>query len=388
MNPSDSNPNPSPASPAPAPAGPGVVPVRHANRILLGIGLLVALAAGLAGYWFFFMRGYVFSDDARLAGHLVDMAPEINGRLVEVLVREGQSVHQNDLLFRLDPASAQAAASQAEAALASAQAAATASQARYDKVMNGNRPEEIRAAEATVKRLQNEADLARLNFDRTGQLRKDEAVSQEALDEAQTGWESARQNLENARQNLELLRQGSRKEDIAAAKADAELSKSRIAEAEAGLQLAQLNATYCAVQAPFEGVVVRRWLDPGAMVAAGQPVASLFDPATLRVDANIEEKYLYRVRIGDEVAIQVDAYPDLRLQGRVQEILRATNSKFSLIPAEGVSGTFIKVSQRVPLRISVSVPADLHLGPGLSVEVRIRAGSGPAPAEGAARVNR
>jgi multidrug resistance efflux pump len=102
----------------------------------------------------------------------------------------------------------------------------------------------------------------------------------------------------------------------------------------------------------------------------------------LRVDANIEEKYLQDIAIGDKVDISVDAYPALHLQGRLMQILRATNSEFSLIPAEGVSGTFIKVTQRVPLRISVTAPADLPLGPGLSVEVRIYSGTATALASG------
>ena len=111
------------------------------------------------------------------------------------------------------------------------------------------------------------------------------------------------------------------------------------------------------------------------MPLASQPIISLFDPATLRVDANIEEKYLHSVAVGDEAEISVDAYPSLHLTGRVAEILRATNSEFSLIPAEGVSGTFIKVTQRVPLRITVLAPPEFALGPGLSVDVRIRIGS-------------
>jgi membrane fusion protein (multidrug efflux system) len=118
------------------------------------------------------------------------------------------------------------------------------------------------------------------------------------------------------------------------------------------------------------------------MPLASQPVVSMFDPSTLRVDANIEEKYLHDVAIGDKVDISVDAYPELRLQGRVTQILRAVNSQFSLIPAEGVSGTFIKVSQRVPLRISITAPPDLPVGPGMSVEVRIHSGTATAFASG------
>ncbi len=175
-----------------------------------------------------------------------------------------------------------------------------------------------------------------------------------------------------------MLREGSRVEDIAAAKADLELAKSRVVEATAAVEDARADLAHCFVKAPFDGWVVRRWLDPGAITPPGQPVVTVFDPSTLRVDANIEEKYLHQVHIGDEADITVDAFPQLKLKGRVTEILRATNSQFSLIPAEGVSGTFIKVTQRVPLRIAVSAPAELPLGPGLSVAVKIRVGSAQA----------
>jgi len=353
---------------------------QHGARILTGIGILAAMAACVVGYWFFFIRGIVFTDDARLSGHLVDAAPEINGRLIEVPIHEGQPVHRGDKLFQLDPATAQVAVSYAEAVMASARAASAASQAKCDRTLNGSRPEEIKAAEATVRRLQNEEDLAQLELDRVQQMRKDDAVPQDRLDRARTALESARQNRENAAQNLALLQAGSRKEDIEAAKADVKLAQSRVAEAEAALRKAKRDLELCSVQAPFDGTVVRRWLDPGAMVMPGQPVVSLFDPPTLRVDANIEEKYLNRIRIGDEAEIAVDAYPSLHLTGHVTEILRATNSKFSLIPAEGVSGTFIKVTQRVPLRIAITAPTNLHLGPGLSVEVRIHTGTATRPA--------
>jgi multidrug resistance efflux pump len=328
------------------------------------------------------MRGIVYSDDARFGGHLVDVAPEINGRLIEVAVREGQFIQKGAIVFRLDPAIPQAALNQAEASLVSAKATLASSEALYQKALSGNRPEEIKAAEATVKRLQNEEELTRLDMERNQVLFKQNTVSQENVDRARTAYESARQSRENAIQNLIVLQQGTRKEDIAAAKAAVELARSRVTEAEAAVESARGNLARCIVKAPFDGWAVRRWLDPGAMPLASQPVVSMFDPSTLRVDANIEEKYLQDIAIGDKVDISVDAYPALHLQGRLMQILRATNSEFSLIPAEGVSGTFIKVTQRVPLRISVTAPADLPLGPGLSVEVRIYSGTATALASG------
>jgi membrane fusion protein (multidrug efflux system) len=348
---------------------------RHRRRILFGIGVVAAIAFGVLAYWFFFMRGIVYTDDARFAGHLVDIAPEINGRMIEVAVHEGLFIHQGAVVFRLDPAIPQAALNQAEASLVSARAGLASSEALCEKAVNGSRPEEIKASEATVRRFQNEEAMTRLDFERIQTLFKQTTVSQDDLDRARTAYESARQSRENAVQNLILLQQGSRKEDIAAAKAAVELARSRVAEAAAAVDNARGNLARCTVRAPFDGWVVRRWLDAGAMPLAAQPVISMFDPATLRVDANIEEKYLHDIAVGDAADISVDAYPALRLHGRVVEILRAANSEFSLIPAEGVSGTFIKVTQRVPLRIAVTVPPDLAIGPGLSVEVRIHSGT-------------
>jgi len=348
----------------------------------LGIAILAVIAVCILGYWFLFVRGIVYTDDARFSGHLVDVAPEINGRLIDVGVREGTFVKKGAALFRLDPSIPQAALNEAEASLVSARASLALSEAMRDKAMNGSRPEEIKAAEATVARLQSEEEMTRLDFNRIGALFKDAAVTQDDLDRARTAYESARQGRENAAQNLALLQQGTRKEDKSAASAGVDLARSRVAEAAARVENLRSDLARCTVLAPFDGWVVRRWLDPGAMPMAAQPVVSLFDPATLRVDANIEEKYLHDIEVGDAADIVADSYPSLRLHGRVTGIMRATNSEFSLIPAEGVSGTFIKVTQRVPLRIAVSAPPELMLGPGLSVEVRIHSGSSAGSAPG------
>jgi membrane fusion protein (multidrug efflux system) len=348
---------------------------RRRHGIQVGIAAVALTALAIGGYWFWFMRGIVYTDDARLAGHLVDMAPEITGRLVEIAFREGRPIRRGDALFRLDPASAQATLAEAEASLLAARANLASCTAKYDKAVHGTRPEEIRSAAATTKRLATEEEMARINLERTQTLFTQGSAAQDELDRAKTACEAARQSRVTAEQNLALLQAGSRVEDVTAAKADVEEANSRAAQARAAVEHARTDLDHCAVKAPFDGWVVRRWVDAGAITPPGQPVLTIFDPSTLRVDANIEEKYLHEIRIGDEADVRIDAFPHVRLKGRVIEILRATNSQFSLIPAEGVSGTFIKVTQRVPLRIAISAPADLPLGPGLSVEVKIHVGS-------------
>jgi multidrug resistance efflux pump len=171
------------------------------------------------------------------------------------------------------------------------------------------------------------------------------------------------------------MEEGTRPEDIAAAKANVDLASGKVEEAKAAIAQAEVALERAAARSPFDGVVVRQWRKRGEMVVAGTPVITVFDPATLHVAANIEEKDIRKIDLNDEVNITIDAYPDIRLKGRVQNILRATNSQFSLIPAEGVSGAYIKVAQRIPIRITLEDPPDLFLGPGLSVEISIHKNS-------------
>ena len=359
----------------------GSKPKSNPKRIVQAVGLLAVLACGVFLYWLIFMRGVVSSDDARFGGYLIDLSPEVSGTLTQVLVHEGNQVKKGDVLFSLDTQLLNSAITQSQAALESAKGAQAVSEARNEKAKNGARPEEVAMAQAAVNKVSKETTLAELEYKRTQNLFKDGVATNDQLDRAKTTYESAQQSLISANQNLAMIKRGTRKEDLEAAGADYSTSKSRLAEAQAAADRAQITLDKATVKAPFDGWVVRRWLDPGVLVSPGRPVVTVFDPSTLRVEANIEEKYLYKVAVGDEVDIRVDAFPNLRLKGRVTEILRATNSEFSLVPSEGVSGTFIKVTQRIPLRIAVQAPADLPIGPGLSVEVRVHVGTASAPSK-------
>jgi membrane fusion protein (multidrug efflux system) len=353
-------------------------------RVGIGIAILLLIAAGVFAYWYLFMRGVVFSDDARFDGHLVDLAPEIGGTINDVALREGEHMAKGQKAFSLDSKVALAILAQSEAAVKTAQTTVTVAQAHYERAVNGSLPEEIAAAEANAKRMEIEEALAAREKDLAEKLQKAGAESQDNLDRAESARKAAEQAHESSLQALAIIKRGTRPEDIRSVQAELEAAKARLAETEAAVARARIEVARTTVSAPFDGWVVRRWLDPGAMVQPGQPVVSVFDPTTLRVDANIEEKFLHRIAVGDEVDITVDAFPGLKLKGRVAQILRATNSQFSMIPAEGVSGTFIKVTQRVPLRIALESPdppgAGL-IGPGLSVEVRVRVGSASGHAE-------
>jgi membrane fusion protein (multidrug efflux system) len=346
-------------------------PRRKGRRIAMGIGFLLLLGMAAGGYWFYFVRGIVFSDDARLDGDLVDMAPQISGRLIEVHGVEGARVRAGEVLFVLEKKALAAALAKAEADEKSARADLLVAQAEYSKAVSGPRPEEIRMAEAAEQKAATSLKLARENWGRIKRLHSGKAVSTSERDRAKTAYEEAQKVHEEALNRLQILRQGSRQEDLDAARANVETKKARLAGAQATLQQARVNLDFTEIRAPFDGVIARKWESSGAVVQAGKPVFTLFDPCTLHVAANIEEKDLYKIAVGDAVDISVDAYPDLNLKGQVEQVLPATNSEFSLIPAEGVSGTYIKVTQRVPIRIAVSCPQDLHLGPGLSVEVSI-----------------
>lgn len=341
------------------------------RRILLVSGILIVLALAAAAYWFFFMRGIVYSDDARIGGDLVDVAPQIKGVLSKMLVREGDKVKKGEVLFVLDDQLFQASLAQAQSAVDSARAQLALARARYVRALHGPVLQKIKIAGAAAKRLQAEENLALIELTRIKALYEKKATSLSELNRAESTSNAAREALDEALHKLKLLENGTRPEDLRAAKASVALAKGEMEEAEASLSKAKIKLSYAVVRAPFDGVIVRRWRDPGATLAQGTPVLTLLNTATLRVDANIEEKYLHEVAMGDTVDISVDAFPSLRMKGRVIGIMRATNSEFSLIPAQGVAGTYIKVTQRVALRIAIEGPVDRPIGPGLSVEVYI-----------------
>ena len=368
-------------------SSPPRAPRRGFARILLAVAGLAVLAVAGAVYYRMFLYGTVYSDDARVDANLVDIAPEVGGTVNKLAVHEGDTVASGQLLFTLDTSTLTAALARARAEAQQAEAQVAIAEAEHARALHGPRAAEIRIALAARERASAQAKLAADEWGRTRALYEQRVVTEAERDRVQTALQTAQRQLSETESRLDLVRSGTRAEDIAATKGRVEAAQANLAAARAAVSQAQVGIDRCRVEAPFRGIVVREWREAGSTVAPGTPVLTLLDPSTLHIAANIDEKDLGEISVGDRVSVTVDAFSGAKLDGHVDTILRATNSKFGLVPAEGVSGTFIKVAQRVPLRIGLdSVPESLALSPGLSVEVRIHVAhpeSGGAIAVGA-----
>lgn len=355
----------------------------------MALAILGLMGAGAFGYWYAFMYGIVSTDDARLDADRVDLAPSLAGRLDRLLVKEGDHVKQGQVVFELDPSLFKVALASAQANLDAEDASLQMRKALLAKVLHGTRIEEIRMAQDSERQALARESLARTQLARAKQLYTTGAFTKERMDQATTAWIVAHNARNAALHRLGLLLHGSRQEDINAAKASVDAARMNLRAAEMAVKRAQTYIKHLVVRAPFSGPVVRVWRRPGAMLAPGTPVVTIVNPQTLHVAANIQEKDLGKIGVGAPVDISIDAFPDHTLHGKVTRIMRVTNSTFSLFPVDSSNSTFIKVSQRIPIRIDLDVAPQLPLGPGLSVEVRIREnGHGSPSGTGSARAGK
>jgi membrane fusion protein, multidrug efflux system len=296
---------------------------RKAVILLILVGLGAAAAARL---YFVNKRHYVTTDDATIDGNRVSVSAKMLGRIDRLEVNEGDTVRQGQILFRLDQSDLRAQETQARASMALAR-------------------ENIHLAKVSVER-------GRADFERASAQVRDQVIPVEQFDHAKSEFESAKARL-----------------GIAVAQA-------RAADAQLGIVQTQLRNAE--VESPMDGVIAKRWALPGDVVQPGQAVFSVNDMKTLWVTANLEENRLSAIHLGDRVSIRVDAYPDREFSGTVVKIGSNTAAQFSLIPPNNAAGNFTKITQRIPVKISIEPAAgaeakgDIRLLPGMSVEVKVK----------------
>jgi membrane fusion protein (multidrug efflux system) len=360
------------AAPADAPAAKpsGKAPAKPLYQrtpflVFLAVVALVVFAGTI--YWLH-ARNFEETDDAFIDGHVIAVTPQVSARVVKVNVNDNQLVHAGDVLVELDT-------TDFDVALQQAQGAQAAAAGRLEQARAG-----IPAAQSQVTEAQAMVDAQQVAFDNADRdlkryLQLDErAKSQQAQDNATAAQKTAAAQLEQARAHLQ-----SAQSQLAIARASVMAAEGDYNKAVADTRRAQVNLDYCHIRASVDGRITMKSIDVGSYVTPSNPIFSMV-PLDVWVTANFKETQLDLMRAGQPVSITVDAYPDLQLTGKVDSIQMGTGSRFSVIPAENATGNFVKVVQRVPVKIVFDNPPNHDpnqlLAPGMSVypSVRVREG--------------
>lgn len=330
---------------------------RRGLRLLLVLLLILGGAAGYGGYWWYSVRGTVSTDDAYVETRIISVASRLPERVDAVLAREGQSVKRGQVLLRL-------ASDQLRIRVRQRQAALRGAVALLKEKRNSPRPEEIEVARAEVRVFMVERDQQDNEVARAMRLEKVNAISAQELERRRSAQQGARSRLEVGRRRLSLLMAGATEGEIQRARAGMSLAR-------ALLQAARTELADSRLRSPVDGVVAKRMVDPGEVVQKGQAVFQIVETGKSWVVANLEEDQISRVHEGQKVRIWIDAYPDREFKGLVGPLYAATLSRFSLLPTSSASGSFIKVTQRIPVRIEWAQEDLPQMFPGLNVVVRI-----------------
>lgn len=314
---------------------------RSLPRKLMLYGALALIAAGSATFGIqtvIFYMHHATTDDAQVEGHIDPVLPRVAGYVTEVRVRDNQRVAADAVLIRIDERDFKSRVNMAQAALVTAQAAVSVTRAN---------------AEAAHSRREKTSQ----DFARAEALRKQRVVSDQEYDAARAAADAAAAEYDAATRQVTA-------------------AEAQVAQRQADLEYAQLQLSYTTVTAPLAGVVAKKSVEVGQFVQAGQPLMAVVGEEDVWVVASFKETQLRKVRVGQPVEVEVDAYPNVPFHGRIDSIAPATGAKFSLLPPDNATGNFVKVVQRVPVKIILTDPPnpDHPLRVGMNVNAIVDLG--------------
>lgn len=307
--------------------------------VFIPLGIVAAILLAVA---IIYNSQFQSTDDAYIENHMVQVAPKVSGQIVAVYVTDNQKVKAGDLVAEIDKADYVIKANQARA--------------QYEKALAAQK-----VAKANFSAAQISIDKAKADFERYKKLYEAGAVSKQQLDMAQTKYESSQANLVNADENVMSPEQNK--------VADADIKVLKALKDKAELEL-----SYTKIYAPQDGTVSSKKVETGAYVQTGSPLFSLV-PNEVWVVANFKENQVGQMKKGQTVDIKVDAYPKKVFKGKIDSIQRASGAKSSLFPPENAVGSFVKIVQRIPVKIVFDEKIDesqYNIVPGMSVIPKVR----------------
>jgi membrane fusion protein, multidrug efflux system len=322
------------------------------NKKVIAIALV--LIALLAGFAFMHYYGLTRStENAYINADVVNVAAQVAGRVTAVYAKDNQHVHKGDALFDIDPEPFAIALQRAEADLALARQST-----RQDNA-------EVSVARAQIAQIESDLANARASYARDQELVAQHFLSQQALDDAQTKQQSLQAALEQARAKLAKALSAPQKPE----------ERGDVLKAQAAIEQARLDLGHTHVTAAQNGQISNLSLTAGSLVGAGEPLFALIAEDSFHIDANFKETELPGIRPGQEVDIKIDMYPGQHFKGTVESLSGGTGTAFSLLPPQNATGNWVKIAQRVPVRIRLA-PTDadhpLRIGATATVSVQLK----------------
>ncbi len=324
---------------------------------LVGAAVVAAAAAGV--YYYIQSLSFESTDDAFIEAHIVPVSSRVPGHVANVLVTDNQWVEKGTLLAEIDPPDFKTRLTAAEAALQTARSTCAARATGVAGARAGLAQAKADYTAAVARRERAEAKLKRI-----ASLVPDHAASQDSLDEATAAVQVTQADLTAVGEKVHV-----QESNVDQALSAAAAAESAVKQAEAEVKQVGLSLSYTKIYAPISGHVTRKSVEKGAFIQVGQPLMALVDP-DMWVIANFKETQLAKMEPGQPVVVTVDAHPDVKFPAHIDSVQRGSGARFSLLPPENATGNYVKVVQRVPVKIVFDDPELVEkygLGPGMSV---------------------
>jgi membrane fusion protein, multidrug efflux system len=330
--------------------------------ILIAVVLLAIIGGGL--YWFL-TRNQMSTDDAYTEGRKVGIAPHVSGYVTQLLVNDNQYVHKGQVLLVIDDRNYRASYDQGMASVDQAKANIAAAELSHE-VATKNYPGRLVEAQGNLASAQAQLFKAQTDYRRQQSISR-AATTQQDIDYAKAALAQAEAGVMQAQGQLQTAQPV--KANIASSTQQVTVQQANLAQAQANLEQASLNLGWTVVRAPVDGWISQRNVERGNFVQTGQQLFSIVEPEVWVV-ANYKETQITRMRAGQKVDIDVDAYPSLKLHGHVDSVQLGAGAAFSTFPPENATGNYVKIVQRVPVKILIDSGLDpnVPLPLGLSVE--------------------
>ncbi len=329
--------------------------------IILGVVLIAGIIFGVKEYIYY--GKHVDTDDAQIDGDISPVVARVGGYVDSIYFQENTHVNKDQVLVKIDDRDYKVKLEQAQAAETGASAGINVGQSQiFANAANSS------SAKAQVTSAAARLDKVKKDYDRYADLVKDGSVTQQQFDQAKADLEVAQANYKASQDQYKAAL-----EQVGTTRSQLNVTHTGVSQRQVDVDYAKLQLSYTVVKAPSGGITSKKNVQVGQLVQAGQTLFSIINDNSLYITANFKETQLDEMKSGQKVDIEVDAYPDLKLEGAVYNFSPATGAKFSLLPPDNATGNFVKVVQRVPVKIKITASKEVldRLRPGMSVKVSV-----------------